>query len=283
MSQSLSPSAPEPATAPVSSQELIVTISDPSSQPSPHVLARTQARFRESFKAIDYLDLYRHIPYYIVLMMGAYIAFFFLEKDYAYNLQPIYLDSEHPKELWRTYTYSLVHADTAHLTNNCILFFTLGCILNVAHGNLRIALLNTLGSIGGAIAVGFEWRYRMDHAPSEFTLYVWRVVGASGGIYSLIGAHAGNLSINWAEMPFRYLHLMMLLVMILTDVLLYVYEYNEFISYSAHAGGFLTGALLGPLLLINVKERKWEKYLQITCGALSIGYAIAGLINFLVL
>lgn len=260
---------------------ITIPILPPVSQPpSQHVLARTQARFRESFKAVDYLDLYRHIPYYILLMMCTYIVFFFLEKDYDYNLQPIYLDSEHPKELWRTYTYSLVHADTAHLTNNCVLFFALGCILNVAHGNMRIALLNTLGSIGGAIAVGFEWRYRMDHSSDT---YQYLVVGASGGIYSLMGAHAGNLSINWSEMPFRYLHLMMLLVMITTDVLLYVYEYNEFISYSAHAGGFLTGALLGPLLLVNVKERKWEKYLQVTCGALSIGYAIAGLINFLVL
>lgn len=160
------------------------------------------------------------------------------------------------------------------------MFFMLGCLLNAAHGNLRIAAINTLGSIGGALAVGFEAR---DHIRRGAYPLIFRVVGASGGIYSLTGAQLGNLIINWAEVPFRYAHVAVLTMMLLTDLLLYIFMHDSLISYASHGGGFITGVLVGPLLLINVKKRKWEKWVQMAFGVLSSAYFVAGIVNLLTL
>lgn len=49
------------------------------------------------------------------------------------------------------------------------------------------------------------------------------LVGASGGCYALIAAHFANIIINWGEMPFNWLRLLVLLTLMATDIGVFAY------------------------------------------------------------
>lgn len=209
----------------------------------------------------DYLDLYRHVPYYMLLLTLVYGVM------YPHYTDVLVLDTDKLTESWRLYSYSLLHVDVAHLVSNLVMMLILGLCLNVAHGNMRLLGLHTVGVVGGAF--GVEWEKLL------FNVDRIRVIGASGGVYALMGGHIGNVAINWSEMPFRWIRTSLLLLMILMDVFLYVFYYNALISYSCHVGGFISGAMCGPLVLKNVRFLRWERYLKWTCAILIGSYLVA--------
>lgn len=49
------------------------------------------------------------------------------------------------------------------------------------------------------------------------------LVGASGGCYALIAAHFANIIINWGEMPFNWVRLLVLLTLMATDIGVFAY------------------------------------------------------------
>lgn len=48
-------------------------------------------------------------------------------------------------------------------------------------------------------------------------------MGASGGCYALIAAHFANIIINWGEMPFNWVRLLVLLTLMATDIGVFAY------------------------------------------------------------
>lgn len=222
------------------SQEVTLTISQ---QQQPRCESRQET----------YWSMCKNIPIFNVACIAVYVAMFVWYHD----LSRLELDTDEPREAWRLYTYSLLHANLAHILNNCIFMVLMGMLLNIAHGNIRVFLIHTAGVLGGAY--GVEWEKTL------FKIDRLRVIGASGSIYCIAGAQVGNLIINWGEMPFRYARLFILTYLFVADILAYVFFYQENVSYSCHLGGFLAGVFLSPFVLVNVRKLKWEKPFRWTC------------------
>jgi len=92
--------------------------------------------------------------------------------------------------------------------------------------------------------------------------------GASPGDYSLAGAQVVNLSLNFRQMPLRWVRVFFLSAFVLVDIIVVTTdkESHSRVSYPSHAFGALAGLLLGGLILRN-KVLEWgERKLRIGCG-----------------
>ena len=95
------------------------------------------------------------------------------------------------RELWRYFSYSLVHADGGHLSVNLVLFLVLGTSLHLTNRTVVLLVIYVLGVsrisqncqkladffqvVSGSLAY-----YVFDAGGKE-------LVGCSGGVYCLVG------------------------------------------------------------------------------------------------
>ncbi|WZH39082.1 MAG: rhomboid family intramembrane serine protease [Microbacterium enclense] len=143
-------------------------------------------------------------------------------------------------EPWRLLTVSLVHSGFFHVGLNMLALWFIGRNLEPLLGRWRFVVLYVLGTIGGSVAVALL-------AP------LTPVVGASGAIFALFGAllvigrHIGAdirviavlIGINFAW-PF----VVALISSIGTGDFVGALN-NVGISWQAHLGGLITGAVVG--------------------------------------
>jgi rhomboid-related protein 1/2/3 len=85
-----------------------------------------------------------------------------------------------------------------------VLQLAIGIPLEMVHKWWRVMLVYLLGSLMGCLA----------HSVTDFPTYL---LGASGGVYALIGAHAANVIVNWKEMRFGVVRSIVLGLYILFD------------------------------------------------------------------
>ncbi len=111
------------------------------------------------------------------------------------------------------------------------------------HGHARLLLLQALTALGGAF--GFGWEIRFLHETDTV------LAGISGCIYGLLAAQLGNIVLNWSAWGFyrRAWYTSVLVCATLSDVVVDIVMYSPEISYSAHVGGFVTGALVGLVVM----------------------------------
>ena len=82
-------------------------------------------------------------------------------------------------EWYRLITATFLHADISHIFSNMIGLFFLGGLIEISVGHLGFALIYLLSGIGGnAVSILYEKTFLMDRYS----------IGASGGVYGLIGA-----------------------------------------------------------------------------------------------
>ena len=82
-------------------------------------------------------------------------------------------------EWYRLITATFLHADISHIFSNMIGLFFLGGLIEISVGHLGFALIYLLSGIGGnAVSILYEKAFLMDRYS----------IGASGGVYGLIGA-----------------------------------------------------------------------------------------------
>ena len=88
--------------------------------------------------------------------------------------------SVYSKDEWyRLITATFLHADISHIISNMVGLFFLGGLIEISVGHLGFALIYLLSGIGGnAVSVLYEKTFMIDRYS----------VGASGGVYGLIGA-----------------------------------------------------------------------------------------------
>lgn len=154
---------------------------------------------------------------------------------------------------WRLWSYQLVHAGSAHIANNMVLQLVFGLPLNMVHGNLRFFLMYQVGVLGGALA---------------FVLFgggQGALVGCSGGVYCIFGIHVAELLMNWGSenkgLLNHWTRLLILGTLLGLDAYLYTSGPSATTSYTAHIGGFMTGAVFGVLVLDNLEVTDLERYL----------------------
>ncbi|PPF79689.1 hypothetical protein C5B96_11685 [Subtercola sp. Z020] len=159
---------------------------------------------------------------------GAYVQ---PDAGYAVGLQP-----------WRLLTYALVHTPFSitspfsilHILFNMYSLFIFGRILEPMVGHLRFLALYLIAAIGGAVAVDLL----TDPGAG--------VIGASGAIFGLMAAFfiiARRLGGNTSQ-------LVVLVVLNLAIGFLV-----PGISWQAHIGGLVAGALVG-LIYIETRQRQ---------------------------
>jgi rhomboid-related protein 1/2/3 len=154
-------------------------------------------------------------------------------------------------EWWRLWSHQLVHAGYSHLVNNMVMQVVFGLPINMVHGNLRFAAMYELGVVGGGLS--FVLLGGGQNA----------LVGCSGGVYCIVGIHVAELVMNWESAQKGLLNhwtrLGVMLFLVGLDFYLYDTGPSETTSYSAHIGGFLTGAVFGCVLLENLEVTWFER------------------------
>lgn len=219
--------------------------------------------------------IFRRFPYYTFAMFFVYIGIYFGLPYGSGPFEGLVMDTEKRREVYRWYSYSLVHFNDMHLASN---MFTL-CIYSgfVEWDNhfWRCFLIHFFSILGGV--VGFGWEYRLTG--TEMIL-----LGASGGVYGMLASQIGNLILNWPELDpvKKWFYVIMLVAALVSDIAVNTVMQNTNISYSTHVGGFIAGIFAGLAFMINIKVLKWEKILKIVNIVILSIWMTAGFINLLV-
>ncbi|XP_056416566.1 rhomboid-related protein 2 [Hyla sarda] len=144
------------------------------------------------------------------------------------------------EEAWRFLSYMLVHAGVQHIIGNLFLQLFLGIPLEMVHKGHRVGLVYIAGVIGGSLASSiFDPRLAL--------------VGASGGVYALIGGYFMNVIVNFKDMVplFGIFRIFSIVLIVGTDVGFALYRRyiskvaGPQVSFVAHFAGGLAGMSIG--------------------------------------
>ncbi|KAL9231040.1 hypothetical protein vseg_006311 [Gypsophila vaccaria] len=138
-------------------------------------------------------------------------------------------------QVWRLFTCFWLHAGLIHLLANMLSLVFIGVRLEQEFGFVRVGVLYLGSGIGGAILSALFLQRNVS-------------VGASGALFGLLGAMLADLITNWTTYPNKAAALFTLLVMIAIDLAIGILPY---IDNFAHIGGFVTGLLLGFIVLVR--------------------------------
>ncbi|GLG99127.1 Rhomboid-like protein, partial [Gryllus bimaculatus] len=153
-------------------------------------------------------------------------------------------------EIWRFISYMFVHNGVLHVVGNLLVQILLGIPLEMVHKWWRVLLIYFAGGLAGSLG-------------TSITDPKTKLVGASGGVYALISAHIASIIMNWSEMRFAPLQLVVMFIWIGCDITIAVYkryvpEASDSVGYVAHLAGALAGLLVGINVLRNLRVKKWE-------------------------
>uniref|UniRef100_A0A0R3WNS4 Rhomboid domain-containing protein n=1 Tax=Hydatigena taeniaeformis TaxID=6205 RepID=A0A0R3WNS4_HYDTA len=186
---------------------------------------------------------------------------------------PLFFDPRRRREVWRFFTYFLIHQGIWHVVFNSFVTLLLGNLMEWAHGTWRVAVLYFLGVLAGSLATS-----------------VWDPqtigVGAGGGTYALLGAHLALSVVHWEELKHDFfavvrattaakraiaigvsgiLRICLILLLCAVDFGIALYERYGLAdiplhaSYSPLPAGLMTGVLVGVPLLRYLRDRPWQR------------------------
>ncbi|XP_026666138.1 RHOMBOID-like protein 3 isoform X2 [Phoenix dactylifera] len=138
-------------------------------------------------------------------------------------------------EGWRLLACTWLHAGVVHLLANMLSLLFIGVRLEQEFGFVKIGILYILSGFGGSLLSCLSIRTNIS-------------VGASGALFGLLGAILSELIINWTIYANKCAALLTLVVVISINLAVGMIPH---VDSSAHIGGFITGFLLGFILLIR--------------------------------
>ncbi|XP_031522976.1 rhomboid-related protein 2 isoform X1 [Papio anubis] len=153
---------------------------------------------------------------------------------------PFIYSPEKREEAWRFISYMLVHAGVQHILGNLCMQLVLGIPLEMVHKGLRVGLVYLAGVIAGSLASSI-------FDPLRY------LVGASGGVYALMGGYFMNVLVNFQEMipAFGIFRLLVIILIIVLDMGFALYrrffvpEDGSPVSFAAHVAGGFAGMSIG--------------------------------------
>ncbi|EPS62620.1 hypothetical protein M569_12168 [Genlisea aurea] len=152
-----------------------------------------------------------------------------LEKMGALNWNKVV----HDHQGWRLITCIWLHAGLIHLIANMLSLILIGVRLEQHFGFVRIGIIYLLSGFGGSILSSLFIRNSIS-------------VGASGALFGLLGAMLSELITNWSIYTNKAAALLTLLIITAINLVVGILPH---VDNFAHIGGFLTGFLLGFVLL----------------------------------
>ncbi|RAL40712.1 unnamed protein product [Cuscuta campestris] len=182
----------------------------------------------------------------------------------------------HHHQGWRLLTCIWLHAGLIHLIANTISLLVIGNHLEEQCGFARVGVIYLLSGFGGAV---FS------------SLFIQRSisVGASGALFGILGAMLSELITNWSIYTNKIAALLTVLVVVTFNLALGILPHVDNFN---HIGGFLTGFLLGFVLLplpqlgwmesrnfpAEVQARSQYKPHQCLLWAVSLALLISGFV-----
>eukprot|EP00591_Stephanopyxis_turris_P007374 CAMPEP_0195507798 /NCGR_PEP_ID=MMETSP0794_2-20130614/1168_1 /TAXON_ID=515487 /ORGANISM="Stephanopyxis turris, Strain CCMP 815" /LENGTH=447 /DNA_ID=CAMNT_0040634591 /DNA_START=194 /DNA_END=1534 /DNA_ORIENTATION=+ len=145
-------------------------------------------------------------------------------------------------EWYRLFTPMFLHAGLIHYFINMLALWFIGSAVEQSHGFLAAAIIFTIPAVGGNIL-------------SALFLPEYISVGASGGIFGLIGACIADIVLNWSllfskqvnsedkKKPLR--HVMVLVWLILDILINCLLGLTPFVDNFTHLGGGIYGFCCG--------------------------------------
>ncbi|XP_072984588.1 RHOMBOID-like protein 2 [Typha latifolia] len=140
----------------------------------------------------------------------------------------------HNHQPWRLITCIWLHSGIVHIFYNMLSLLLFGIRLELEFGYVRIGILYVISGLGGSLLSAL-----FSHAVS---------VGASGAIMGFLGSALSELITNWRIYANKFAVLLILLFIIAINV---VSGLSPHVDNFAHAGGFISGFLLGLVILIR--------------------------------
>jgi rhomboid protease GluP len=134
-------------------------------------------------------------------------------------------------QYWRFVTPIFLHVNVLHIGLNMLNLAVLGVFLERIVGHLRFLLIYMITGVVSIIASFY-------FAPQEIS------VGASGAIFGLVGAYSIFVLVHRRALPHKGIPALLWLVFII-GINLSVGLFFSTVDNYAHAGGLLSGCLLG--------------------------------------
>jgi len=150
------------------------------------------------------------------------------------------------KEVWRLISAMVLHAGFIHYLLNMLALWFIGSAVEQCHGFFAALILFVLPAVGGTLL-------------SAIFLPEYITVGASAGIFGLIGACLADISLNWSLLFNDFVnkgtghrHTVVLLVLFLDIVVNSLVGLTPFVDNFAHLGGMAFGYLCGTSTMRRV-------------------------------
>ena len=140
-------------------------------------------------------------------------------------------------------TYSFLHADIFHLGGNMLFLWVFGDNVEDALGHFRYLLFYLACTVAGAYFHGLV-------APDSQA----PLIGASGAVAGVIAAYlllhprVKLWVLAFARIPLRLPAYIVLLLWVASQILMFAIDRENQISWSAHIGGIIAGAVLVVLM-----------------------------------
>lgn len=149
-------------------------------------------------------------------------------------------------QLWRIISPIVLHAGLIHFTMNMLAIWVIGGAVEQCHGFVRVLLLFFISAIGGNIL-------------SAVFLPDYISVGASGGIFGLIGVCLADIVMNWKLLFSDFVnkgkknrHIFILLFLFLDILVNLIIGLTPFVDNFGHVGGMTLGFICGLSILERV-------------------------------
>ncbi|XP_035615717.1 rhomboid-related protein 2-like [Oncorhynchus keta] len=153
---------------------------------------------------------------------------------------PLSYKSDRREEAWRFVSYMFVHAGVEHILGNLVMQLLLGIPLELVHKGFEVGMVYMAGVLAGSLA-------------SSIFDPLSALVGASGGVYALIGGYLMNAVVNFREMipVLGVFRIGVIVIIVGTDVGFALYrrflthDVGLKVSFVAHIGGGVAGMTIG--------------------------------------
>ncbi|XP_023556815.1 rhomboid-related protein 2 [Octodon degus] len=195
-------------------------------------------------------------PVFIISISLAQLAMFiyyavwkppkqWITLDAGILVSPFSYRPDKREETWRFVSYMLVHAGVQHIVANLFMQLLLGIPLEMVYKGFRVGLVYLAGVMAGSLATSI-------FDPLNYQ------VGASGGVYALMGGCIMHFLLNFREMvrAFGVVRLLIIVLIIASDLGFAFYR-NFFVpengfpvSFVAHFAGLIAGTSLGYSVFI---------------------------------
>lgn len=154
-------------------------------------------------------------------------------------------------QIWRLFTYSIVHDGSINLLYNLLSLLILGFLLESYIGHLYFFYIYFFSIITAAISIGFFCPYN-------------HIIGSSGGVYGLMGGLFSLSILNFKSLHkyFQILSSIFMIFLITFEICNYEFNRKNNIAYNCHLVGFLYGFNICSCIHKPEIEYKYQIYIK---------------------